>query len=710
MSVGRLKSYRFATAAQWESCVLWRFDVRRAGGVGATARLGTQPHQVTRNQDVTMVAANAHVVLWRVQEADGRTWLFRSDGSTTSCPFEMDPLLAVSPRWLVQRQDLWAFSHDSVRRYPLEQLQGDLSVVSEGAIIDIADDGHDGVWLLERIGEAHALTRVNCKGTKIATTHLPGELGEIVQLVGTRGGRQLLLLTQGGERLTVLASGDLTVLRNLSIADLSPQPRADQLVSDGADRLALWSTNGSPPYHLSILDGDGDRVDELALQANPPVPAFQMPVRFVALADNALSLATQDGLWRLDSGDESRAREADSVLLTPQLLSPEVGTERGWLRAELDLDLPVGTLLEVQPAGTGDAAIAAKVSSIAVDPNLSAEHKQARMWELLNVRESQRIAITGPTLRAVPVAIPLFESADRFLWLRVRLVTPSGVTPPALNELRVLYPNLSITDQLPAVFRGERNDPTGFMRRLAGVLETTTQSVDLKIRQIAKVLDTQRTTAEWLDYLARWLDLPWDDGLPEDTKRRLLESSGPLLSMRGTRSGLLLLLSSLFGADAVLRVTDPLVDSAPARLGGNGRPGLSYPVMLAGSAPHVAKLNTHVVLGRARLSSDPADCSVVAHLIATVCIDIAATPEQKRLLSPLLPSLLAQYLPGDVRSVVRVRAVSPQLAALGRVDELLDGKGVGALDETSVLGRTALAGRRNNTIDDGELDQGYRLQ
>src|SRR5207247_6438136 len=115
-------------------------------------------------------------------------------------------------------------------------------------------------------------------------------------------------------------------------------------------------------------------------------------------------------------------------------------------------------------------------------------------------------------------------------------------------------------------------------------------------------IDPATAPVRWLDFLARWLDLPWDDGLPIESKRRLVQNAGVLLEQRGTRNGLRRLLDALIGRPGSARIVDLTVDHPPMRFGGREcRGGARLPMVLAGPAPNAPILGVRAVIGRACL-------------------------------------------------------------------------------------------------------------
>jgi phage tail-like protein len=315
--------------------------------------------------------------------------------------------------------------------------------------------------------------------------------------------------------------------------------------------------------------------------------------------------------------------------------------------------------------------------------------------------------ISGEGDSDVPVAIPLFTTTDRWLWLRLELQVPAGVEAPRLGAMRVLYPEISIVQQLPAIFQGADNDPGGALRRLVGVLETTTQQIDGSIRDAATQLDPSRAKREWLDHLAGALGLPWHRALPEGAKRRQLQAAGDLLDKRGRRAGLLQLLQCIVSPGHVSLV-DLTADYVPLRVGGGGQAGAALPALLAGVPRSLPRLSGKARLGRARLDCATTRCDPMETIFPTLRIELATTAEIKQAVAPLLDTILADYVPAGLRTEIRWRVLPAAL--LSEADELvLDGNGPGTIGGDSMLGRTVLAGRAAGVGSLG-VGMGFRLR
>jgi phage tail-like protein len=723
--------YRFTTAAQWQSCLLSGFDTDQTGELVPITPLGLHAALVAAAGPVRVVAVDPYgTPYWRVgADSTNSVLQWQEDPSRITGPFEIYGALAVSPRWIVDRHWLSAFDPDTAQlcRFDRESLQLDLTIVLNElcdaidddeyvtpiTIVDIAGDGHGGIWLLARsANEIDWLIHFDCDGRLRERRRAPCEVGRSIQIGCIGRGQNLVLLQAGGVWLWLMNATDGGALRSVQLGALAPCWAATRLSSDGRNRIAIGGMPAAPvaqSWSLYLFDGAGDLVDgpfqNLFDTKSAEVPAD------IAVGAAAIWFALPDGLWRLDGSDASGARASEANLLTPALSSPPTGDSRGWLRAELAIDLPRGAVVQAIYAGTDDDALTGRIAAIAGDTSITSDARQRSIWALLDPPAAQSATrVAGPHLASAPVAIPLFSVQQRWLWLGLKVVTPPGTAAPRVGELRVLYPDVSLMANLPAIFRGEKNDPDGFLRRLVGVLETTTQEIDDRIRSIPRAIDSATAPDNWLDYLGDWLDLPWDDSLAPQAKRCILANAAELLHGRGTRAGLQKLLGSLLGQGGSASIVDLTVEHPPLKLGGRGKPGSRLPTLLAGSSRRVAILNTKAVLGRARLSCATTDCDPLRDIAPTLLIRLQTTQASRAALEPVLPGILAQYLPAGLRVAIRWRLVSQSAAdsADGAI-EILDGVGPGLLGVDAVIGRAALAGRSRARLDETGLAVGFGL-
>jgi phage tail-like protein len=676
-------------------CLLHRFDGQADGSLLPAPRLGSYAFHVaggTAGQPITL-------------DPYGQPfWLADASGP-----------LAQSPRLIVDRHWVWSFSPDgsTVQRSDVESLQLDLELDVQMQVRDIASDGQEGIWILCG-DEILYILHYDCQGCLHQRYRAPYEAAGAMKMVSVNRGLHLALLSKNGTTLSLVDGTSGGTLRTIDVGQLASGWSIKQFTSDAGDRIGLWGTQPSylgPSGVLFVLDANGDLIDGplngLFNQPNGAQPPKEPELIHIAIFRENIWFSTDSGLWRLDTTDASGARESDSSLITPALYSPATSTDRGWLRAEVFTDMEKGSALEVQIATTDQQSVVDEVNRIASDPLLSWAQKQNKIWELLDTGNNKPYSFPGPAVADVPIAIPLLEPRNQWAWLRISVITPPGTTPLPLKELRVLYPNLSIAEQLPAIFRGEKNDPTGTLRKVVGVLESTTQQFDERIRGVASYLDARTTSNEWLDYLARWFDLPWDDGLPVDSKRRILQRAGELLERRGTRRGLLILLQSLLGEDASVEIVDVTVDHAPIRLGGCGARGGILPAILAGASLRTPTLGEKAVLGRARLCGDG---NALTTIVPKLQIRITAPQKSRRDLEEFLRRVLLQFVPAGVTIAIQWRtAETISSDVIGEYGIVLNAPHPGTLGLDSAIGYSRLGGRDRGKIAEIGFEMG-RLQ
>ena len=720
----RPRVYRFANRDHWGRCLLHGFAVGSDSQLACSPPLGLHARVVRGAGSISAIAVDAYSApVWRLgSPAPGASVEWLDEFGLVRGPYEIAGTLAVSPRWVIDPAWIWAFDaaeghvHRFDRRTLLLDLSVDVSQRGEGtdppmvwSVVDIAGDGHGGVWVLLGRRDKTLVMRVDCEGCPRQRWVLRCGRNTATQIAVVECGRTLAVLSEEGRVLQFISATSGSLIRALNIGSTVRCSRVMRLTSDGRARIALSLSLDVPaatPWALLVMNAGGDVVD------GPLTGIFDdaFAVTDLAISESVVWFGGDRGVRRLDSSSASGVRESEGVLLTPRLVSPESDALRGWSRAEIDVDLPRGAVLRAHFASTNDAHVAEQVHGIAGDTSMSTLARIGSIWSSLDPTDASAVQVVGPVTGAVPVAVPLHGSQDQWLWLKVTILTPPGDDRPSVHGLRVFYPDVSLVDQLPAVFRGATNDPGNVLRRIVGVLETTTQQIDDRIRSIGTNIDPSTAPDTWLDFLARWMQLPWDDALPSATKRCLLLHAGELLCARGTRAGLERLLRCLAGEGGAFTIKDLTVDHAVIRIGGNDAcGGVALPALLAGARSGSGTLGAKAILGGSRVACAAGECDPLQAITPTVRIAIATMPSIRRRLQPLLDDILAQYVPHGVRMVVRWARAS-DLGALNDDGEIvLDADGPGALDVDSVLGRTVLTGRATGRLEADGLHLGFRL-
>lgn len=729
MSTGRARMYRFASPAHWTRCLLHGLACNPDGGLrlrGAPDEKLEPLWQRKGPADDTkvnlVVVSPAGEASWRiVSSCPKRAHLQRLDCAGASSPLQLDAPFATARRWVSDGSGLWTFEADRIHRHLADTLEPDfISELPAGEIFDIASDGQDGLFSLVLHEGRRALIHLDRHGnTWPGLLPLPDEVQSAGLLVPLEGGKRWAMLDRERKQLHYLDFHrpapeypfTFTWSHAVDLARLPGQPdvNAMQLRSDGAELTLLYSKQ-----HIFIFDASGDLLD---------LPPTAAAIHDAALRRGTLYVATNRGLFRQALSSQPGAQEGIAKLVTPVLHSPGSGADKGWSRAEIDLvePLPPGAWIEARYFSTDDETTAHRKRQRANDRSLSVGQRQQDLFHPTGEEPAkdrhcgQIFTFTTAVCPGTRLDIPLYTCTDSWLWLELAIHAAPDAAPPVIHELRVRYPDVSLGEYLPAIYREPRHDPQGVARELVGILEAMTQDFDVKIAHIGALFDPDTAPPAWLDVIARWLGLPWNDALPEAARRRLLRAANALASERGTRGGLARLLGCLIDDGRVESIVDTLADHPPLPLGGRGHGGPRLPMLLPGTPPGLALTDSLSRLEATRLPCPDGSSDPLRYLVPTLRIGLATRRATREAIEPLLDSVLADYIPAGLtwqicwRALPTVPIPSGTLYTEDGEPLLLETTGPATLDHDSTLGRSVLAGPSTRRLEAHGLVPGFRL-
>jgi phage tail-like protein len=730
------KVYRFADSAHWKTGILSKLRIQAQGTVIPERPLAPSPLSFLKIPGgAELLAFDAYgTAYWHTCD-EKLQWL--EEGNTRIYEIEANFGIARSPRLAIGRQWLWAFKPESscLFRYDLETLQQD-SLICESRSIsciqDIASDGHDGIWLLSASDSASpALYRIDACNHISCSIILAADSGCPRGIAYLAKSKCVIVLSADGKSITLIDEDQPKEMVTVWLQHEVPGFSAFYIDSDRHSRILLVGATGQNDNPIILLiDSSGSLLDKITtgLQGHKSI-------RAATAWGKTVLVATENGLLRFRSEPASNSVGADGVFLSPTLYSPDTDSLRGWLRAEFTAVLPKGSTLTVTVLGTDDPAVMEDVKALSQLTTLPPSRRQSRIRQKLKRGSDREFVFVSPHEEALPppffssgsmsfqpktYTVPLFDRKERWLWLEMR-ITAASDTPddhfPEVHQLCVIYPDISLSQYVPAIFRGDvtardlkSGDPSGFFRQLLGVLETTTQGIDQTIAKLGGNINPATAQGDWLDFLARWMDLPWDDALPEEIKQRLLCNAAKLLAKRGSKAGLELLLLLLFSSQEKFRVTDVNVDIGVAILGSQVCPGSALPTVLSGLPGDAAVLSRKTVLGFARLANDNSDTVGVAAFKGWLRIEINASNEERTALEAIVPKLISEMIPAGIRFSIRWR---PAVLGFNRklnLGFILDNPSPRRLSQDAQLGLMVLAGKRQARLKETGFSLGFRLK
>jgi phage tail-like protein len=672
MSAGKLRSYRFKTEAQWKACLFVQADrdSRRASeGVRPFAPYARPATLYESRGAYAPVVTSAGEILWR----DGDGAIHRLSGcddapETCAAPFA----IARALRIVSTSSGLWVIGdpHESLQRYEEDTLTRLLTVDTPNTrVVDIANGGQGSILaLVEREGRWQSV-RIDRAGHVVETIEFNG-ISHAVAFVFLRRSQKYVVLA--GDRHPQLywfsAKGGRAVFSR-AVAAMRPCFEAHALGSDSSDRVFLAGQDGAQfgrGAYVVIFDADGNSLGDA------PVEPLDAPVTGLAANRDSLLVTGQRGLLRFNAAEitPEGAEPSRCMLMTPVLFSPDREDRRRWLRVEATASLPEGSAIEISYAATDETAERDRLNAIATDDSIPASQRVERLLSEPDLRRGRTVfqgAAGSEAQSAKTFAAKLFDVSERYLWIGITLTAGAGARLPLLSELAVLYPGRTLMEDLPAIYQKEEERPGNFLRELVGVLETTTQGLDARIGAMGSQAHPATAPEPWLDFIARWLGLPWDDGLSLEQKRAIVMRAAELAKGRGTRAGLEALLESLIpGSPRRFRVTDATADFGFALVGGQACAGSALPAMLGGHTRWRPKLDLSATLGYTRLPCAGQLDDGVWQLAGKVRIDIAATAAEKKAWEPWLQALITEMVPLTAR--VELRWVTARALRTNRLD------------------------------------------
>jgi phage tail-like protein len=682
VTIGQLKSYRFSTASQWNSCLFVQADrdlLRARGEVRPFLPYSRPPTLYASARARVPVLTRTAGILW----CDRAGYLHRiAFGDTDQTVMRAPDAFRGTGRIVATSAGLWAISGGTaVQLYDAETLTIITETEVPERVVDIAAGSHGSVFALAERQGRWQIQRVSCAGRELETVVLNG-ITEPVAFAFLRESKRFIVLTGGKHpRLHVFEHKGGDALFTRLVAAVQPCFRATALGSDSRARVFLGGAADGRGAVLA-LDRDGE------LLADVPLEPADLDVSGIAANREVLLVAGARGLLRFSSSGvvSDDAGEARCLFVTPMLHSPLREGATPWLRIDAVATLPSGTSLQISYAATDNAEVRDQVKRVVDDNSLPASQRVRVLSEDPDLKRS-RVVYRGAGEEAGTFSAPLHGLSESFLWVMLELSAASGAELPSVSELSVIYPGHSLMDNLPAIYRRASTPPDDFLRGIVGVLEATTQGMDRRIASMGSHVDPSTASGEWLDFIARWLGLPWDDALAEGQKRRLLSNASGIAKGRGTRAGLELMLTSLFPGDPPrFRVTDATADFGFAVVGGGSCQGSTLPAMIGGFGPWRTELDSSAVLGYMRLPCPGQSDDGTSRFVGKIRIEVAATAEERLASEPWLGRLIQEIVPLTVR--VELRWVSEAALRGGRIDGAL----VLSARPQTVLGSSAVVG------------------
>ncbi len=680
------KSYFFASAKHWASASIAALSTKLT--IDAAQNAGPVDPQLTDARLFAIMPDKSITLI------DCHGTLRRDDNGYAK--------FAAPLRLLVDKDRLWVL--DDCNAGSLFLLDGHsfhiLERLSLPGLIDAAPDGEGGLWLLA--GQS-LFRRSRCDQKPVKIINLPGP----ARAIAAESGRVAWLNAAGDQLYFFDHKSGITHRQDLQ--SLDPMMCTGEGVAlAGGNGLAIvtWTASGEPQTgiggYLSF-----DIKGELLVRGNFEPQALPQPLAlpFALAADDRdiVFLVKLEGCVTM-SRVEGAARRGGERRLLPTLKLSRPGSN--WHRATLTGIVPDDATLSLRWAASDDKSLRLLVENTLANQQALLTDRLATVDALLGPLWSSPI-IYGGEGDAHGFALPLCGARQAYLWIDIQLLSPASANAPQLHSLRVVHDTDGLMQHLPMIYRDDsdlrQGRRTAFdgstrplvddtMRRLVAVLETGIDGIDRSIAGLAERLDPQATEAKWLADLARMLGLPFHEALSEQMRRDLLGVANKILAQRGTRAGLLTMLTALFPG-RLIKVRDRTNQLVPIILGSDRIAGNALPRLLTGASVRIPKLNARLVLGRTALCPTTACDDAEISPGPQVLVEIPATPGEQQRLRTAIEQMIEDMVPAGVRAVVRWLPFGRLAQVTEDALAVLPSGGAMVLDGGLPLGSSPLAGR-----------------
>ena len=664
--------FQFETAQQWNACLFRGADRESRGaraGMTPLAPFSSQPRLIPSPGAAAPCVTPAGEILWHDASRLFRALPTDETAESAAAPWS----LTQSARLVATGDALWVAGNarGTVECFDLQTLARRRVIeLNDMAVLDLAHLRRDSLLILARRdspGQAceHLLLELACSGAVTIVAVLEAWMQPVqIACLATRDSARVALLDADHARLfgCDLPSGrespqpplQLDALWTVQLGAMRACFKALRIASDERARFLLAGAEGaefgSQPYVL-VLDRDATLVDALRL---PGVATGVAGGRAYLVVSDAAGIAIHT---RADTASDVAGM--GSELITPLLRAPDSDSEIKWQRADVWASLPTGSSLELRFGYPADPEMRATALRLMRDRHLSQAQKFARLEDLIE-NWSPVVIFSGTPAAGdtpAPFAFSLLDARVPEIWVHVRVRATPRARLPAISRMSISYAGSALLQQLPAVYRRTAVQPGDFLGALVGMLEATTQELDRRIGGLGSLVNPDTAPPAWLDQLAEWLGLPWDDALTEAQKRAIVRAAARIAEQRGTRAGLATLLECLFpGEPARFRITDVDVDFGFVSLGGRGCCGSALPAVLAGLPRSATVLSRKAILGVARLPCQGQAPDATQRLAGQLRVDLEVGAEERAGAQNWLARLIDSVVPASTRVSLRWHA------------------------------------------------------
>ena len=163
-----------------------------------------------------------------------------------------------------------------------------------------------------------------------------------------------------------------------------------------------------------------------------------------------------------------------------------------------------------------------------------------KMEDATDIRKwGNKIYIDNDNTKNFPLVYP---SIGKYLYIQIIFISQDPNNTPRLREFKVSYSNNSYLKYLPQIYQ-ENEISKRFLENFLGLFKIMFDNIDYKISSFTKYLDDSSVPENFLHWLASWISLSYDESWNPHSIRIFLQRAPQLYKMRGTKEGILEIIS-----------------------------------------------------------------------------------------------------------------------------------------------------------------------
>lgn len=149
-----------------------------------------------------------------------------------------------------------------------------------------------------------------------------------------------------------------------------------------------------------------------------------------------------------------------------------------------------------------------------------------------------------------PTDILLFNFKGRYLWVCLEIISYDK-EPVIINSLKLEFPQVTFLDYLPEIYRKDEK-PNSFLSRFIGIFQSMYVDLEDEIDFIPLKFDADRTTKDFLNWMADWLSIKDAELWGEKRLRKLIKNSVKIYKMKGTKKAISKIVQEYIGIQPII--------------------------------------------------------------------------------------------------------------------------------------------------------------